>query len=148
MGGSFAEFNFKATFQTCRTRPVEQGAGVPAHLEGIVSIWTCARRQFIAGVRELVRFGWTFDICIRHFQMESAIRLVDACPRFQFALDHIGKPNVKEPELEPWRSQMRQMALRDNVVCKLSGGLCQLIETEAERRQEETSLRTRTTEFG
>ncbi|MGF6786935.1 hypothetical protein OKW27_001248 [Paraburkholderia sp. 35.1] len=31
---------------------------------------------------------------------------------------------------------MREMALRDNVVCKLSGGLCQLIETEAERRQE------------
>ncbi|WP_429502951.1 amidohydrolase family protein [Paraburkholderia youngii] len=89
--------------------PVEQGAGVLAHMEELSEFGCvrgvrrliqsesdrnfCARRQFIAGVRELVRFGWTFDICIRHFQMESAIRLVDACPRVQFALDHIGKPN-------------------------------------------------------
>jgi len=31
---------------------------------------------------------------------------------------------------------------------QLCGGLCQLVETEAERRQEKASLRTRRTDFG
>ena len=36
-------------------------------------------------------------------------------------LDHIGKPGIRDGLVEPWKSQLAQLALLPNVVCKLSG---------------------------
>ena len=50
----------------------------------------CLRPDFIRGVRLLPRFGWTFDICISHDQVPTALRFVErnaGAPRqFQFGL--------------------------------------------------------------
>jgi L-fuconolactonase len=35
--------------------------------------------------------------------------------------DHIGKHNIKDLVLDPWREQMRDLASFPNVYCKLSG---------------------------
>ncbi len=87
----------------------------------------CTQPGFIEGVRCLERFDWSFDICILGPQMDDAIGLVDACPNISFVLDHIGKPRIANAALEPWRTQMRRLAERSNVVCKLSG-----VATEAD----------------
>ncbi len=87
----------------------------------------CIQPRFIDGVRRLERFDWSFDICILARQMDDAIALVDACPNIRFVLDHIGKPQIADGVLEPWRSKMRALAERPNVVCKLSG-----VATEAD----------------
>jgi L-fuconolactonase len=44
-----------------------------------------------------------------------------------FVLDHLAKPRAKENQLEPWRTNIRRLAERENVYCKLSG-----LATEAE----------------
>lgn len=36
-------------------------------------------------------------------------------------LDHLAKPPVKENRLEPWRQNLRELARRENVYCKVSG---------------------------
>ncbi|MEM6899334.1 MAG: amidohydrolase family protein [Pseudomonadota bacterium] len=87
----------------------------------------CIRPPFIDGVRQLERFDWSFDVCILAWQMEDVIKLVDACPKISFVLDHLGKPSIREGALHPWRDQMFRLAERDNVVCKLSG-----VATEAD----------------
>jgi L-fuconolactonase len=36
-------------------------------------------------------------------------------------LDHIAKPRIADALLEPWSSQIRELALAPNLMCKLSG---------------------------
>ena len=44
-------------------------------------------------------------------------------------LDHIGKPGIRHGLVEPWKSQLRELASLPNVVCKLSG-----VVTEADHQ--------------
>jgi L-fuconolactonase len=81
----------------------------------------CLRPDFVRGVQLLSRFGLACDLCIHHAQLSHLIRLVDLCPEVRFVLDHIGKPNIRDAELEPWRTELAQLAERGNVWCKLSG---------------------------
>jgi L-fuconolactonase len=77
--------------------------------------------DFVAGVRLLARFGFTFDVCVKHWQMTYAIELVRRCPEVSFVLDHIGKPDVRHGLRPPWWDQIAEMAALPNVVCKVSG---------------------------
>lgn len=81
----------------------------------------CTEPKFIEGVRSLAEYDFTFDICIRHWQLPDAIQLARACPRVNFVLDHCGKPDIKNHILEPWRAQIDELAKLPNVFCKLSG---------------------------
>lgn len=77
--------------------------------------------DFVAGVQLLAEFNLTCDLCIRHFQMRDVIRLVLQCPQVSFVLDHIGKPEIKNGLLDPWRKEIAELAALPNVACKLSG---------------------------
>lgn len=81
----------------------------------------CLRPKFVRGVQLLARYGLSFDICINHRQLANTIKLVRQCPNVRFMLDHIGKPDIKSGELDPWRAQLRELASLENVSCKLSG---------------------------
>ena len=61
------------------------------------------------------------DLCIRHEQLAPATELAAKVPGVHFILDHFGKPPVKQGALEPWRSQLRELAGLPNVSCKVSG---------------------------
>ncbi len=76
---------------------------------------------FVAGVQRLAEFGLSCDLCLRHFQMRDVIELVSQCPRVDFVLDHIGKPDIKHGRLDPWRTELAELARLPNVMCKLSG---------------------------
>lgn len=81
----------------------------------------CTRPDFITGVRALADYGLTFDLCLKHPQLPATIALADACPNVPMVLDHIAKPGIKVGLMQPWADQMRDLARRENVVCKLSG---------------------------
>jgi L-fuconolactonase len=81
----------------------------------------CLAPDFIRGVQLLSDYSLSFDLCIRHHQLPAVIALVRHCPNTQFILDHLGKPNVKEHVLDPWRDQLQELAALPNVACKLSG---------------------------
>lgn len=87
----------------------------------------CLRPDFIAGVRLLARHAWPFDICVLHHQLPKVIELVRRCPEVSFVLDHIGKPGIKAGLVEPWQSEITDLARLPNVVCKISG-----VATEAD----------------
>jgi len=117
--------------------PLEKGAAVDADLAALAQIPLmrgirriiqfepdlefCLRPGFIEGVRRLARFGMSFDICIDHRHMANAIAFARQVPEVPMILDHIGKPDIKGRGLEPWRSQMRELAALPHVVCKVSG---------------------------
>ncbi len=83
----------------------------------------------IAGVQALAEYDLSFDICIFHPQLPAVVELVKQCPQVQFILDHIGKPDIKGGQREPWMRDMRALAAFPNVVCKFSG-----MTTEADHR--------------
>ncbi|MBC8132368.1 MAG: amidohydrolase family protein [Deltaproteobacteria bacterium] len=79
------------------------------------------RPEFVAGVQRLGEMGLSFDLCIRHHQLPSVTELVRACPGTSFILDHLGKPAIRDGQLDPWRPDIARLAELPNVVCKISG---------------------------
>jgi len=102
--------------------------GVRRLLQGEPEVDFCLRPDFVRGVQVLAEYGLSFDICIYHAQLAAATELVRRCPQVNFMLDHLGKPNIKDQLLDPWRAQMRALAALPNVICKVSGAV-----TEADR---------------
>lgn len=90
----------------------------------------CLQPRFVRGVQLLPEYGLSFDICIHHRQLASAIQLVRQCPDTSFILDHIAKPDIAAGNLDPWREQIAELASAPNVICKVSG-----IVTEADRER-------------
>lgn len=76
---------------------------------------------FNAGIAQLRHLGLTYDILIQERQLPEAIAFVDRHPEQPFVLDHIAKPRIREGAIEPWALNIRELAQRENVCCKLSG---------------------------
>ena len=79
------------------------------------------RDDFNRGVAELTRRGYAYDILILERHLPHAIAFVDRHPDATFVLDHIAKPRIAAGELEPWATNIRELARRPHVACKLSG---------------------------
>jgi L-fuconolactonase len=69
----------------------------------------------------LRQFGLTYDILIYPKQLPAALELVTQFPDQPFVLDHIAKPLIRQGLIEPWASQIRELAQHPNVCCKVSG---------------------------
>ncbi|HET8986045.1 MAG TPA: amidohydrolase family protein, partial [Trueperaceae bacterium] len=75
----------------------------------------------VAGVRAAARHGLTYDLLLKPQHLEPATALVDLLPNQRFVVDHIAKPNIAGGAVEPWASDLAELARRDNVWCKVSG---------------------------
>jgi len=117
--------------------PLEKGARVEADLYALSELPTVRgiRRlieternpafvlepAFLEALRLLPKFGFTFDICVKHWALTYGIELARRCPEVTFVLDHIGKPDIKNGLRQPWWDQIAELASLPNVVCKISG---------------------------
>ncbi len=95
--------------------------GVRRNLQGETDQAFCLQPDFVRGVQLVAEYGFSFDICIRHYQLPMVIELVRQCPDTRFILDHLGKPAIKDHALDPWREHLAQLATLPNVWCKVSG---------------------------
>jgi len=77
--------------------------------------------EFNRGIAALRNTGLVYDVLIFARQLEEATRFVDRHPNQIFVLDHIAKPEISAGELAKWSTDIRELARRENVVCKLSG---------------------------
>ncbi|XP_070531646.1 L-fucono-1,5-lactonase-like isoform X2 [Ptychodera flava] len=73
--------------------------------------------------------GLTFDLLIRPPLTSRLVpKLARDFPQLKFIIDHIGKPNIKDGDIDKpdfniheWKEDMRNAAKYPNVYCKLSG---------------------------
>lgn len=79
------------------------------------------RPDFNRGVSLLDTFGLAYDILIFERHLPQTIQFVDRHPQQVFVLDHIAKPRIRDGALNPWAANIRELAKRENVYCKLSG---------------------------
>jgi len=80
-----------------------------------------------AGLRALAPHGLAYDLLVRHHQLNQATACVDAHPELRFVLDHAAKPPSVTDHLSIWARDLRTLAQRPNVWCKLSGLATELI---------------------
>jgi len=86
--------------------------------------------EFLRGLGQLHSFGLSYDLLVFPKQLPAACKIAGRFPNQRFVLDHIAKPAITERRLEPWAEQIRELARRQNVFCKLSG-----LVTEADHQR-------------
>jgi len=79
------------------------------------------RKDFNRGISFLRKYSLVYDILIVEQQLPNTIRFVDQHPNQVFVLDHIAKPLIGQNELSPWKENIKELARRENVNCKISG---------------------------
>jgi L-fuconolactonase len=87
------------------------------------------REDFNRGIALLTPRRLTFDLLFAPANLLGAPQFVDRHPQQLFVLDHFAKPLIRERQLEHWSTQLRELARRPNVYCKVSG-----LTTEADRQ--------------
>ncbi|MCD7107508.1 amidohydrolase [Rhizobium sp. DKSPLA3] len=76
---------------------------------------------FRDNIKRLAGTGLTFDLCVLPRQLGHAAALADLAPDVTFILDHCGVPDIKAGDISLWRDELKDVARRPNVVCKISG---------------------------
>ena len=112
-------------------RDVEQQLGTLTHNPKLVGVRHVVqdeaedrfmlREDFLRGMEVLGPFDLVYDILIFPKHLPVACELVSRFPRQRFVMDHIAKPVIREGLMEPWRTQIRELAGFPNVTCKVSG---------------------------
>lgn len=78
------------------------------------------RPSFVAGVNKLRNHGLTYDLLVYANQLEESCAFADLVST-PMVLDHCAKPDIRSGMWEPWASQIRELARREHVWCKVSG---------------------------
>ena len=78
-------------------------------------------QEFNDGVASLNSRGLVYDILVFPRQLAEAIRFVDRHPNQSLVLDHAAKPRIGATFDSEWAKDVRDLARRENVTCKLSG---------------------------
>ena len=79
------------------------------------------RPDFLNGISKLNDYNLTYDILIYPKQLSATLEFVKEFPDQPLVLDHIAKPDIKTGAIEPWATQIRELASHANVHCKISG---------------------------
>ena len=79
------------------------------------------RPDFLRGIAALQEFDLTYDILIYPRHLPVAVEFGSRFTQQHFVLDHLAKPFIKAQTIEPWASNIRELARFPNVFCKVSG---------------------------
>jgi len=79
------------------------------------------REDFNDGIAKLVRYNLCYDLLVFARHLPQTITLVDRHPKQIFILDHIAKPQIATGGDSAWAKNIKALAERDNVFCKISG---------------------------
>ena len=106
----------------------EKFVGVREVLQGMEDDAYCLRDDFNRGISRLCEFGLVYDILIFHRHLPNVIAFVDRHPSQTFVLDHVAKPEIRSSTPDPaWQANLKALAERENVHCKLSGMVTEVV---------------------
>jgi L-fuconolactonase len=79
------------------------------------------RQEVRRGIRAVGAADLVYDLLVRPHQLPAALAVTGELADVTFVLDHGAKPPIASGALEPWASQIGELAARPNVSCKVSG---------------------------
>ena len=65
--------------------------------------------------------GVAFDFLAHTRHLPYVLEVLERIPKLRAVIDHVAKPEIKAGRMQPWQDLIRQVALHQNVYCKLSG---------------------------
>lgn len=77
--------------------------------------------QVMKNLELVVRDEFAIDLQLRPRHLPYMLEVLRVFPTLRAVIDHAAKPFIAEKALDPWKSQMTEMAAYPNVMCKLSG---------------------------
>jgi L-fuconolactonase len=77
--------------------------------------------DFCRGIALLPAFDLAYDILIYPRHLPVAAEFASRFEGHRFVLDHLAKPEIRRGEIRSWERDLRRLAARPNVSCKLSG---------------------------
>lgn len=114
-----ASANFEAILATYRQEPKLKG--LRHVIQGESDDRYILSEAFNRGVRRTLEAGLAYDILILERHLPHATKFADHHEGQRLILDHIAKPKIAKGEIEPWRKNLKELAQREHVYCKLSG---------------------------
>lgn len=89
------------------------------------------RKDFNNGISLLSQYNLCYDLLIFEKHIPQTIQFVDQHPGLPMVVDHIAKPRIQHGNFDlRWEKNIRQLAERDNVCCKLSGMVTEVVGDE------------------
>ncbi len=79
------------------------------------------RKDFCHGIVKLNTYTFTYDILTLPHQLGAVLEFVKKFPKQKFVIDHISKPYIKDGFFDGWACLIKEIALHENVYCKVSG---------------------------
>lgn len=83
---------------------------------------------FMPALKQLEARGLPFDVSVFHYQLPDIEKIADAAPNVTFVLNHCGiaagfklSPSERQEVFQDWSRNLRSIAQRPNVVCKVGG---------------------------
>ena len=87
------------------------------------------RKDFNNGIKCLKNHSLCYDILIFEKHLPQTIKFVDQHPEIKMVIDHIAKPRISNSKFDhTWAENIKQLAARENVTCKLSGMVTEVID--------------------
>ena len=77
--------------------------------------------ETIRGLKEIAARGLAYDMLVRPRHMKHVPTVAGRVPELRMVIDHIAKPLIAEGVMEPWASDMTEIANIPGVYCKVSG---------------------------
>lgn len=77
--------------------------------------------HFVKALQTYAQEDVPIDLLVVSHQLEPLVKLLDLVPGVRGVIDHIAKPKIAAGIIEPWLSQMKEIAKHQNIYCKLSG---------------------------
>lgn len=107
--------------QWLRYREHPKFVGIRPMIQDLPSEWI-VQQKVIKHLKLLAEAQFPIDLQANPRHLPFLIQLLEEIPELWAVIDHIAKPPIYNGgEMEPWATEMKQLAAYPNVMCKLSG---------------------------
>ncbi|WP_341279520.1 amidohydrolase family protein [Paenibacillus sp. FSL H8-0537] len=79
------------------------------------------QQTFVEALKEYEQRDTPIDLLLTSHQLDSLVQVMKQVPNLRGVIDHLAKPRIAAGELDPWRSQLTELARYPKLYCKLSG---------------------------
>lgn len=76
---------------------------------------------YFNAMKHLADIDIPVDLLVTHKQLDTVVKLLNSIPHLRGVIDHIGKPDIKNGQLDPWRENIRAISKQPKIYCKISG---------------------------
>jgi L-fuconolactonase len=89
-------------------------------LESLPDGWIL-RPRVMESLSLIAQVGLAFEFLTFPRHLPDVVQVLERLPHLRAVIDHLSKPEIKACKMHPWQDLIREVALRPNACCKLSG---------------------------